>query len=246
MESAEDKSRRQTAKKTLEGMGHVPVLFEGQPARHLKAGLTARDYCRELVKGSEVLLAIVDDTVTEAMKDELEEALRSLGEEHLFYYFTSISTRDEAATELWEETKDSNKLATFSTLEELKGEIRRTVGSFIDDALKNVRHAPEVLGEETYDLKSDGPAWWRFELFRGDRVQATLTGGERFYATFCDAGQFAKLHHNPRAEGMETGTDRSAHYFDRTIEDSGDYYIMVRRSAWRTNTIHIKIRVVRR
>lgn len=241
-----DKSRRRTAKKTLEGMGHVPVLFEEQPARHMKAGQTAREYCRELVKASEVLLAIVDDSVTEAMKDELEEAHRSLGEDHVFYYFTGDSRRDEATTELWEETKDSNKLATFSTLEELKSEIRRTVGSFIDDALRNARHAPEVLGEETYDLKSDGPTWWRYELSRGDRVQATLTGSERFYATFCNAGQFARLHHNPRVQGMETGTDRSAHYFDQTIEDPGDYYVMVRRSAWRANTIQIKIRVVRR
>jgi hypothetical protein len=74
MASTQDTRRRRAAIDALTELGHTPVFFEAQPARPLPKGTDMREYLRGLVRGCQVLLEIVDATVTDAMTDELQTA----------------------------------------------------------------------------------------------------------------------------------------------------------------------------
>lgn len=245
MGTAADTRRRLVATGTITDLGHVPVFFEAQPARPLPRGTDTWEYLRNLVRGSQILLAIVDDAVTGAMSVELDTANDALGEDRVFYYFTG-GERDESAQTLWDAVLDSNKLATFSTDAQLGVEIRRSIASYIDDVLQASRTEPEILvnGRETFD--ANDLKWWPFELEEGDTVDATLTGSGSFYATLVDADGFARLHNNRRGRGMKTGSEKSAHHFRREVGESGTFYLMVRTSILAPNGLIVNARVVRR
>jgi hypothetical protein len=239
-----DLRRRQVAVQALKELAHEPVFFEAQPARPLPKGVTMDGFLRRLVQRSDVLLAIVDDSVSAAMSLELDAASEELGEGRIFYYFTSGRDRDESAQSLWDEVKDSNKLATFASDHELGIEIKRSIGSYADDVLQEPANGPEVLLEAKHSVGSDELEWWDWELEAGDVIDATLTGDDKFYATLADADGFVRLHEHRRSQGLETGTAKSAHHLRHRVEEDGTYYLMIRTSAWLSGKVSIRIKVV--
>lgn len=247
MNSKEDESRRRAAISTVREMGHEPVFVEATPARRLPDGVDLRTYCRGLVRESHALLLIVDDTVTDPMADELDEAQKSLGEEHVFYYFTKNTQRDAVATEVWDHAKESYWIATFGDEPELVGAVRRTLGSYVDDALRKSRvRATETLLEADEIVKVGAMRWWRSSARTGDRLAATLHGDGRFYARLCTAAQFAKLHDDPENYGMQFGSDRTSFHFEHEVEADDDYYLVVKRGMWNDDPVTIHVRWVRR
>jgi hypothetical protein len=142
--------------------------------------------------------------------------------------------------------KDSNLLATFTSEAELGVAIRKTVGSYIDDALLQARSGPEVLLKADAQLSPGALEWWPFELEEEDIIDATCYGDKPFYATFVDSDGFVRLHNNPRGRGLGTGTQKSAHHFQKTIDSEGTFYLMLRCSSLATGLIAVNLRVVRR
>ena len=246
MQSAPDKARRQAAIKTLREMGHDPVYFEAQPARPMPKGVDAREFCRRLVRSSEAIAGVIDDTVTDAMTAELGAAEEDFGRERMFYYFVEDADRDEVAEALWESEKESNKLATFKTVPQLAKEIRRTIGSYIDDALRKSRPVAEVMLDAQHEIKTDALAWWRIDCEAGDCLQVTCHGDYPFYAGFVNTARFVKLRSNNRASELATGKDERGHFFDVKIDYPGEYYLVVRRSFWQASPVPIQVRIVRR
>lgn len=247
MNSKEDEARRKAAIETVREMGHEPVFLEATPARKLRDAADLRTYCRGLVRESHALLLIVDDTVTEPMRDELDEAQKSFGEEHIFYYFTKDGQRDVGAIKVRDRAKESHWIATFGSETELAGAVRRTLGSYVDDALRKSRtRASETLLETDETVKVGAMHWWRSLVRTGDRLSATLYGDGRFYAKLCEASQFALLHDDPENYGMPFGSDRTSFHLEREVERDDDYYLVVKRGMWKDDPVTIHVRWVRR
>jgi hypothetical protein len=243
MGSSGDAGRRAAAKAAIEEIGHQAVTFEALPARPLPAGVDPLEQCRILVRGSDVLLAIIDDEVSDAMAAEIEAADDALGQGRVFYYFTRRGRRSSSAAALWEAAKDTNMLAVFESDAQLGAQIKKSVGSYIDDVLRSARRGVRVFLDKDESVAPDALKWWSFELEEGDTVQATLYAPVSFYATVCSADVFAKRLNNRRTGPLATGNDKKAHHLELNVDEDGEYYLMIRSSAWQTGatTIHVKM-----
>jgi hypothetical protein len=247
METAADEKRRRVAVDTISGLGHEPVYFEGKAARPLPRGMDALAFCRKLVRESDVLLAIVDDAVTEAMEAELDEAHAKLGEERVFYYFVRGQSRDSRARSLWNGVKHSNLIATFTTDPELATAVRKSMASYIDDALRARATArPNVVLDSAQVVTVGQLRWWHHEFEAGDRITVDIYGNGRFYAALLTAAQFAKLHSGDAEYGMSFGSDKTAFHLELEVEDDGDYYLAIKRGMWNDRPVAVNIRWVRR
>lgn len=247
METAADAERRRAAVETVSGLGHEPVYFEGKAARPLPRGMDALAFCRKLVRDSEILLVLVDDAVTDAMEAELDEAHSRLGEDRVFYYFTRGQKRDPRARSLWNAVKDSNLIATFSSVAELGIAVRKSMASYIDDALRSCETArPKVVLEAAQVVTVGQMRWWNFAFEEGDRMTVDLYGNGRFYAELLTAAQFAKLHSGDAEYGMSFGNDKSAFHFELEAAVDGDYYLAIKRGLWNSNPVAVNIKWVLR
>ena len=131
MNSEDDKKRRKAARLEIFDLGHFPIGWEDLPPKILYT--TAAEECLRIVReDSDMLLAIIDDTVSDIIKKEIEEAIKTHGEEKIFYFFTDDhDKRDESACALWAEvTKLSSKkyvyvVKEFSNISQLRKCIKR-------------------------------------------------------------------------------------------------------------------------
>jgi hypothetical protein len=244
MESPDDAARRDAAKSAIRRLGHIPVGFEDLPARVFPAGEDAIAACLRLVRGCQAIFVIVDDSVTSAMEAEIDEARSSLGSDRTFYYFTRTRRRDESAARLWATERDNSRLARFTGNDELVTEIERSIASFIDDAVALRPREGRLFDLDSANLEPGKLLYWRIPAARGDRIDATCTGSQRFYATLVNAAGFARLHDNPRGRGLATDSQRSAHHFDLRVDETGDYYLMIRGSIWQSGNVTVTPRVI--
>ncbi len=225
METSTDMSRRKAVAAAVESLGHHVSFFEGSPARPFPPGTSARSHFLSLVRHSDALLFVVDDAVTEPMHAELEEARKTLGPEHIFYYFTNSPDRQQSALQLWNQVRDSNLLGKFDDETQLANEVKRTIGSYIDDALRRTRsRRPEVLLETVWPAEDDVPKSWMEPLQAGDRTSATLTATSSFQAVLCDAQKFVELNQGGLHMWSE---ERPAFQFDLRVSRDDDYYLVV-------------------
>ncbi len=247
MNTESDLARRAAVVRTVRELGHEPVAVEAAPARPLPDGQDLEEYCRSLVRGADALLLVVDDTVSEPMAAELDEAEESLGEERIFYYFSAGTKRDASATRLWSRAKGSNWVATFANDADLVSAVKRTIGSYIDDALARARSAePEVVLEKRVTVDVGAFVSWRYSFGPGDRFSVDLHGDDRFYARVCTAADYAQLYRNHETGGMPFGSDRTAFHFEIKVERADDYYLALKRGMWHDDPVRVEVRWVRR
>ncbi len=169
MDSQEDKERRKAVIEEIEELGHNPIYFERLPGRPLQSHQYPIDKCRELVQKADILIAIVDDTVSEGMQAELNEATEFLGEDKMFYYFTETGERDMKARDLWKSAKEGYILKEFENVHQLRKEIKRSIASYLEDALGVApKRTSEILTDEVIKLRSDEEWEEEFELEGGD------------------------------------------------------------------------------
>lgn len=240
MELPQDAARRGAARQAILRLGHIPVGFEDLPARQFKGRTGAVEACLRLVRQCQVEIVIVDDEVTDAMEAEIEEARDKIGAERIFYYFTGGAKRRPSAAGLWEAERENAKLATFTTPQELERHIGVSIASFIDDAISGHSMVGNPVKLKPVTMTAGTLQYWEIQADRGDRIVATLTGNDDFYATLVDAAAFARIYHNRRSAGMQTGRERKAHHFDLTVKAAGVYYLMVRSSLLLVGTVTIE------
>jgi len=245
MRNAEDQMRRREAIKEIESLGHIPVYFEGLPGRPFQGDEDVDRKCRAMVRESDILTVIVDDTVSEAMEREISEARRSLGVGRMFYYFTRNASRDKTATALWNSAKEGYILKEIESPAELRREIKRSLASYIDDVFSSSGPAEDVLLEKTFALKSDEEQHEEFEFSKGDVVTVTCTADENFYAGLFPREEYIKKRSNPFS--FSFGTDKPQYTTKVEIPEDDDYYLVLRVGVFSgTGRIRVKVKVRQR
>ena len=246
MKSAEDHRRRRAAIKEIESLGHIPIYFEGLPGRSLPGGEDIDQKYLAMVRGSDLCIVIVDDSVSEAMDREINEARRSLGEGRMFYYFTRITSRHQTASALWNSAKKGYILKEFETPQDLRKEIKRSLASYIVDVLGSTGTTDRVLLDKTFTLKSEEEQHEEFELLKGDIVTVTCTADENFYAGLFTREDYIKKR-GGGPFGFVFGTDKPQFTTRVEIPEDDDYYFVLRVGAFSgTGRIRTKVKVRRR
>jgi len=245
MASDEDKKRRAAAIKEVSELGHQPMYFEGLPARPFPDTQNAEDKCRELVRTSDIMLFIVDDTESIGMGWEIDEALKAFGNKKIMYYFTTKGNRDQKAIQLWNSAKDGYKCGEFQNASELRKQIKKTIGSYLEDALKK-KGQSEILLDKEYVLPPNGEEHIRFSCDVGDSIIITCLGDRSFYTGFFIRTDFIAL--RKKVEGMfgfKYGDDREQFTFKVPISINDDYYLVLRRTIHSEYSAKIQVRVKR-
>src|SRR5439155_2957336 len=246
MKSPEDQKRRRETIKEIESLGHIPVYFEGLPGRPLQDVEDVDKKYLAMVRGSDVFMVIVDDTVSEAMEREINEAKRSLSEGRMFYYFTKAPLRARAAVALWNSAKKGYILKEFETPGDLRKEVKRSLASYIDDVLGSAGTMDRVLLNRTFTIEPEEEQHEEFELSKGDLVTVTCTADENFYAGLFPRAEYIEKR-GMGAFGFSFGTDKPQFTTKVEIPEDDDYYLVLRVGVFSgTGRIHAKVKVRRR
>ncbi len=254
MEISEDMERRKSAIEEIRELGHTPIYFEGLPGRPLTGKQDTPDKYREMVCASDILVIIVDDTVSEGMKDELKEAENSLGDERIFYYFTRNERRDKEARDLWEYAKKENILKEFETPYELRKEIKKSIASYIEDALKKKEKTAEMLMDESIYLTLDGEWYKLFKFNKEDVVTITcfsnsnLFNNGNFYVGLFPREEYIKRRTGGIFFRFDFDSKETSAYTDKVvIPEDDDYYLVLRRGISQLHGVmKVQIRMERR
>lgn len=239
-----DRRRRNAAINEISRLGHIPVLFEGQPGRALREGEDPLDRCRALVRDSDLVLAIVDDTVSPAMRVELKEAEDRLGRERISYYFVRGSAKDEEAKRLWNRAKTTHVLLEPDSEQALRTDIGRVIASYVDDAVSFSHSGPVVLHNEPHLLKPGYYHWEQFELREGDRMVVTCESEVPFYGRLMDRQSFTRFRKSGGEIGMSLGSD-GVSFTDEVVADRSDvWYVAIKYSFLRQALASIWMKVV--
>ena len=241
MNTKSDLDRRKAAIKEIRELGHIPIAFEEWAGRAISDVI---EYCNENVKGSDLFVIIIDDTISDAMDAEHDTALNVIGLKKVFYYFTSNGERDKKAENIWETAKHGYLLKEFSNKAQLRREIKKSIASYMEDALKQKRES-KVIFNETISLKA-GREWHKdFSFNSGDIVTITGLSDNAFYAGFFSREEYV----NQRKGGFfggfnfEFDSDKSQYTTREKISQDDDYYLVIRVSSWGDKTtIQVKIK----
>lgn len=245
MDSQEDKERRKAAIQEIGELGHNPIYFERLPGRPLKSRQYPIDKCRELVQKADILVAIVDDTVSEGMQAELDEATEFLGEDKMFYYFTDTGERDMKARSLWKSAKRGYILKEFENVHQLRKEMKRSIASYLEDALGVApKRTSEILTDKVMKLTSGEESEEEFELKRGDIITVTCTADENFYADFLPRDKYVQRRTGGAfgAFGFPFGSDCPQFTKRVQIPEDDDYYLVIRVGVF-SGTARIRVKV---
>lgn len=245
MDTREDKKRRRAAVEEIEELGHNPVYFERLPGRPLPSDQYPIDKCRELVRKADIVIAIIDDTVSEGMEAELDEATESLGEDKIFYYFTETGERDAKARRLWKLAKKGCIMKEFRNVRQLRKEIKRSIASYLEDALRVApKKTSEMLMDKVIGLDPDEEWEEEIELERGDIITVTCTADESFYADFLPREEYVQQRTSGvlGSFGFPFGSDCPQFTKRVKIPEDDDYYLVVRVGVF-SGTARIRVKV---
>ena len=233
MKTDEDMERREAAIKEIEILGHEAVCFEKLPGRPLPDDKDTKDKCLEMVNESDLLIAIVDDTLTEIMEAEIEEAYKQLGSTRIFLYFTKGTKRDHKAKGLWDSSKNSNILKEFESPDDLKLVIARSIASYLKDAFAKPSKKSSVLLSTKIALQSCNEWSRRFSLSKGDTITITCLANQPFYAGFHSREEFVRRRGAAWHSGFEFGNlnQKKGYTKKMKIKDDDDYYFILR-ATW--------------
>jgi len=232
MNEAIDMERRQAARDEIGKIGHIPNCFEDLPGRRNPEDTDTREMCLELVRDSDLFLAIVDDTVTDIMDAEIKEALNSLGENRIFFYFTKHGHKDGEATALWNSVKKSWIIRQFENADQLTTEISRSIASFAGDVLKATSGAPKKLFDKTIDLGSGREILWKLTLKKGSTITITCASNSAFHkfkAGFYQREEFFRRKPTSIFNGFSFGRGSEKPHFTCKVKiaEDDDYYFVV-------------------
>jgi hypothetical protein len=245
MKTESDKERRKAAIDEIMELGHIPVVFEDWPARPLPEGSNLIEFCKEKVATSDIFFIVVDDIVSKAIDAEHEAALENIGPNKMFYYFTKSIKRDDRVKQLWSYAKNGYIAKEVSDAIELRQEIKRSIASYIEDALKKEKKISEIIFDESLDLEPDEEWHQEFRLEKGDVITITCIADEKFYAGF-----FSREEYIQRRGGgglgmfdFTYGTDMPQCTAKIAIQEGDDYYLVIRVGVWSDEAeIYVKVR----
>jgi hypothetical protein len=245
MDTEEDKRRREETINEIRELGNNAVYFENLPSRPLRedSEKDVLDKCRNLVKGSDALIAIIDNTVSQGMNIELEEARKSLGENKIFYYFTKTKERDDTVKKLRENVKLRSILTEIETPTGLRREIRKTLASYAEDVLKS--NKSKILTDELVDVQSGKDQIWSYKFEKGTITIATCTGTTGFYAGLFDREEYANRYKGDLFGDFNFDCEkRPAYTIKKVIPEEDDYYLVIRFEGGLFSSkasIHVKV-----
>jgi hypothetical protein len=244
MTTVDDKRWRKAAIKEIDEIGHDPIFFENLPVRSFEGDQNACDKCRAMVRNSDLLIAIVDDTISDGMKIEIDEALKMLGEKKIIYYFTNKGMRDSKADEMWEMAKNGYLLKEILTPSALRKEIKKSIASYLEDALKSRKEQSSIIYNESIKLPPDYEFHKSFDLKKGDTITVTCLGTSHFYFGFYPRNEFVTLRKKDMGMfGFEPGTDDCQFTKEIKIEKNDDYYLVLRRSMWQPDSTEVQVKI---
>lgn len=240
-----DMERRSAARNEIGKIGHNTNCFEDLPGRRNPDDTDTREMCLALARDSDLLLAIVDDTVTEIMDAEIKEALSSLGENRILFYFTKRGSRDGEATAMWNSIKTSWIVREFEDTNQLRTEISRSIASYAGDVLKTAHAAPKVFFDKTIELGSMQTKFWRWTLKKGTSITITCDSNSiyhQFKAGFYSREEFFKRKPTDIFKGFNFGKNsEKPHYTHKTkVPEDDDYYFVINAGLY-FGTARIKI-----
>lgn len=249
MKSDEDNERRQAAIQEIHRLGHTPKYFEGIPSRYFGDDRNAIDKCIELVRDSEAMILIVDDTVTKIMQLEVQEGVETFGKDNVYLYFTKDRMRDNAATDLWNSAKQKYSLKQFVDTNDLRDGICKSIASYLEDEVRKKDKSHDLLFDKKIQIGTNGKFELALEdLKKGDILTITCLGDKNFYAGLFNRGEFIGM----RTSGIGGSSDfpfgsDSLEYTERvTIPDDDDYYLVLRVGVFTgyigNANIHVKIK----
>jgi len=246
MKDQNDLDRRKAAIEEVKELGHQPIVFEDWPSRSLPKETTLITYCEEKVASSDILIIIIDDDISDAMEAEHDAALNSLGEDKIFYYFTTNKKKTLKAMKIREKAKHGYIIKEFESLIELRKEIKRSIASYIDDVIEIKRKKSEILVDEEIKIGSGKEKEYEFELNKGDVVTITCMGNGKFYAGFFNREDYIQRRSAGigGAFGFNFGDDCPEYTTKVDIPEDDDYYLVLRVSVLSgTTRIRVKVRV---
>jgi len=243
MKSKEDMERRKVAIEEIELLGHEVKCFEKLPARPLPGKQQLKDICLELVRQSELVMVIIDDSISEVMEAEIREAFEHHGSSRIFLYFTKDGERDKKAIALRDSSKQSHIMTEFDTPAELKTQIARSIASYLNDAFNKPSPKSIKLLDEEIELHNGERRVWSWSLDKGNVVTVSCLGNQAFIAGFYSRKEFFER----RGKGFLGAFD-----FGRIPEDSGftdkrriteddDYYFVIAAPYLMMGTCSIEI-----
>jgi hypothetical protein len=168
MRTADDLSLRTAARDTVSAVGHQSLGFEDIPPTALPPGQGIDDENLPLVRGSDFVIVVVRDEVTQAMAREVAEARSALGDANLAYFFEKSVGRDRTAEIVLEHARRGYIYGAFGTEAELRSAILRMFGGLAEGGLRRLgarRHrgfsgriqlAPGQTWQEGIDVPRDG------------------------------------------------------------------------------------------
>lgn len=245
MGEPQDEERRRAARTEIEAIGHLPVCFEDLPSRRIPSNKKVPTVCIELVRDSDVCLAVVDDTVTPTMAAEIKEAMMCLGSDRVVFYFTRNVKRDKKAEDLWNLVKQGWIVNQFERPDELAREIARSFASFAGDALKRSTERSRKL-EDTIDLRSRKSWEKKLTLKKGDKVTVTCSSVLplfKFKAGLYSREDYFKRKPMNFLDEFKFGRQTSKPHFTckvRITEDD-DYYLLIKADPYSAGVALINI-----
>jgi hypothetical protein len=230
MKTEDDMNRRRAAIEEIRNLGHEAVCFEQLAARPLPTDQDTKEKCVELVRKSDILFAIVNDTVTEVMKAEIDEAYERLGPGRMFFYFTKNGKRDGKAKALWESSKRSHILKEFMSSDELRLEVARSIASYLDDVFSREPSKSPILVSETFDLRIGGQKIRRFTMSKGTTIVITCMSSYPFLAGFYSREVFIRKRSAGLFGGFNFGNKAERNEYTERIEisENEDYYFVLK------------------
>lgn len=245
MDSEDDIERRNYANKAISEAGHIPVMFEdfaGRPFEQYEK--SAIDPCIEEVKNSDLFVFIVDDNISKGMKAEYSTAKEYLGTNKIFYYFTKNNQKSSEVEYLWSETKKEGLLKEFQSNNDLQRLITKSFAHYLKDKIKK---GPEIIFEEDMEINAGYEKHLRWWFEKGDNIIVTVVADGDIYAEFMIRKEYVKRK-DGADEGMfdfEFGTDRSTYTVEGEIEESDDYYLVLRVSSWGDDK-NVNVRIIKK
>lgn len=236
MGEPQDDDRRLAARTEIEAMGHLPVCFEDLAGRRIPSNKKIPTVCIELVRESDLCLAIVDDTVTPTMAAEIKEAMKCLGSDRVVFYFTRNVTRDKKAKDLWNLVKQGWIVKQFERPDELAREIARSVASFAGDALKRSTERSRKL-EDVIELRPLRSWEKKLSLKKGDKVTVTCRSALplfKFKVGLYSREEYFKRKPTDLFDEFKFGRQTSRPYFTCkvTIAEDDDYYLFIKADSY--------------
>jgi len=243
-----DTERRQAARGEITEIGHTSNCFEDLPGRRHPEDRDTREMCLELVRDSDLFLAIVDDTVTDIMDAEIKEAMSSLGEDRILFYFIRHGKRDKKAAALWDSVKQSWIIKEFENTQQLTKEISRSIASFAGDVFKGVVRTSKKLLDDTISLAPGSERVWKLSLNKGLTTTITCTSANvfhKFKAGFYLREEFFKRKPISLFRGFNFGgRTEKPHFTHRArITKDDDYYFIIHMGLYFIGIAQVKVEI---